>query len=83
MCNARIIFQHINTKTLTNVQDGREFQALSESVVAFFQKHFCTEVIISKQSQKATKTADFWYLSLRDVFTVLKFFPNKPTQENK
>ncbi len=29
------------------------------------------------------KNADFWYLSIDDVFTVLKFFFNKPIQENR
>jgi len=43
LCNARIIFQHINARKAASIQGDRRFQALSKSVVSLFFKAFAQE----------------------------------------
>ena len=56
------VLQHTNARQLTNIQDDREFQALSESIVAFLRKFSCRNNEFKKKTSKATKNADFSFL---------------------
>ena len=41
--DVQIFFQQIKERKLINIQDDREFEALSESIVAFSKKVFAPE----------------------------------------
>jgi hypothetical protein len=62
LCNARIIFQHMNARKIASIQGDREFHALSESIVAFFKKVLHRNNKFKEGTTKATKNADFFVL---------------------
>ena len=62
LCNARIIFQHINARKVASIQGDREFHTLPKSIVAFFEKLLHRHNKFKKGITKATKNADFFAL---------------------
>jgi hypothetical protein len=62
LCNAPIIFQHINARKVASIQGDTEFHALPESIIPFKKKLLHRYNNFQQESTKATKNDDFFLL---------------------
>ena len=67
----------MNARKQVNKQSDREFEPLQKYAFTFINTLTYNTNNFTETQEKLQKNTDFWYLSIDDVFIVLKLFFNQ------